>query len=371
MDSSSILLSPQELIFFDPSILQTQSKIQKEFIWPQTERPNSLQDLQAPLIDLQGFFSGHHDSTYTAAKLIDTACRSHGFFQVINHGVDLSLSHQALNFLDDFFSLPLSLKLHASRKPGTMWGYSGAHADRFSSKLPWKETLSFPYHNSTISNSNPVVLDYFTSNFGNDFKQFGLVYQKYCEEMEKLALAIMELLAISLGVERMYFRDFFKNSDSIMRCNYYPPCQEPELVLGTGPHCDPTSLTILQQDHVGGLQVFANDQWKAVPPVPDALVINIGDTFMALSNGKYKSCLHRAVVNRHWARKSLAYFLCPQEDKVVRAPSVIVEGPRKYPDFSWAELREFTQKHYRADMNTLQSFSQWLLSSSSSSLEHS
>ncbi|KAJ0972069.1 hypothetical protein J5N97_020028 [Dioscorea zingiberensis] len=373
MDSSptSLLLRPPmdtSTILFDPSILQKQSKITKEFIWPQNDRTNSLEVLQAPLIDLQGFFLNHEPSILASAELISSACRSHGFFQVINHGVDPSLSRQALDFLDHFFTLPLPLKLRHRRNPGSMWGYAGAHSDRFSSNLPWKETFSFGFHDTSLS--HPVVTDFFTSTLGHEFKQIGLVYQKYCEEMKKLSLTIMELLAISLGVERMHFREFFEDSNSIMRCNYYPPCQEPELALGTGPHCDPTSLTILQQDNVGGLQVFSDEKWKSVPPVPDALVINIGDTFMALSNGKYKSCLHRALVNRQRTRKSLAFFLCPREDRVVRPPpGMVVDGMRKYPDFTWAELKEFTQKHYRADMNTLQIFSQWLLTASSSSFK--
>lgn len=98
--------------------------------------------------------------------------------------------------------------------------------------------------------------------------------------MTRTALMIMELLAISLGVERFHYRKFFEDGRSIMRCNYYPPCENAGLTLGTGPHCDPTSLTILHQDQVGGLEVFANNRWLSVKPRPDALVINIGDTFM-------------------------------------------------------------------------------------------
>lgn len=106
------------------------------------------------------------------------------------------------------------------------------------------------------------------------------VYQRYCEEMTRIGLMIMELLAISLGVEREHYRKFFEDGRSIMRCNYYPPCENAGLTMGTGPHCDPTSLTILHQDQVGGLQVFANNKWLNVKPIPHAFVINIGDTFM-------------------------------------------------------------------------------------------
>lgn len=125
--------------------------------------------------------------------------------------------------------------------------------------------------------------------FGVDNKAFFLltfnrkVYQEYCEAMNTLALKIMELLGFSLGAGREYFKEFFKGNDSIMRLNNYPPCQQPHLTLGTGPHCDPTSLTILHQDEVGGLQVLVDEKWHFIRPDPQAFVVNIGDTFMVRS----------------------------------------------------------------------------------------
>lgn len=108
------------------------------------------------------------------------------------------------------------------------------------------------------------------------------VCQEYCEAMNSLSLNVMELLGISLGVGADYFREFFLGNESIMRLNYYPPCQKPDVALGTGPHCDPTSLTILHQDDVGGLQVYVDEKWHSISPNPHAFVVNIGDTFMVL-----------------------------------------------------------------------------------------
>nr|AMD09812.1 gibberellin 20-oxidase [Artocarpus altilis] len=349
----------QKSLVLDASVLSHQSNIPTQFIWPDDEKPcDNAPELPVPLVDLGGFLSGDPAAATEASRLVGEACGKHGFFLVVNHGVDRQLISDAHRYMDDFFELPLSEKQRAQRKAGEHCGYASSFTGRFSSKLPWKETLSFRYNNP----SEDIVLDYFRNVLGSDFEQFGRVYQDYSEAMSRLSLGIMELLGMSLGVGKAHFKDFFVDNDSIMRLNYYPPCQKPDLTLGTGPHCDPTSLTILHQDQVGGLQVFVDEKWHSITPNFDAFVVNIGDTFMALSNGRYKSCLHRAVVNSKVPRKSLAFFLCPGKEKVVSPPSELVDSlrPRVYPDFTWPMLLEFTQKHYRADMKTLQIFSNWL-----------
>ncbi|KAK4772410.1 hypothetical protein SAY86_014185 [Trapa natans] len=373
--SSTLLLnpnaspsSPQPLVF-DSSLLQDQQTLPKEFLWPNNDLTRSeqqLEDLNEPIVDLGGFVSGDVSAAARAAELVRAACLSHGFFQVTNHGVCPELIEAAYREVDRIFELPISRKLSMRRKPGGVIGYSGAHADRYSAKLPWKETFSFRFSGADNVKEKPTVVEYFKSVLGEDFQYSGRVYQRYCEAMKELSLMIMELLAMSLGVDRFHLREFFEDSSSIMRCNLYPPCRNEGLTMGTGPHCDPTSLTILHQDQVGGLQVFAYGRWQAVKPRHNAFVVNIGDTFMAMSNGLYKSCLHRAVVNRERERKSLVYFVSPREDKVVRPPPDLLlrEGAiRQYPDFTWSDLFNFTQSHYRADVATLESFFEWFLSS--------
>ena len=68
--------------------------------------------------------------------------------------------------------------------------------------------------------------------------------------------------------------------------NYYPACPNPELTVGTGSHSDPGTLTVLLQDGIGGLYIKLEEDsdagnkgdWIQIPPIPGALVINIGDT---------------------------------------------------------------------------------------------
>lgn len=158
-------------VVFDSSKMQKQEKLPTEFIWPEEELGLAQQELNEPLIDLEGFFKGDKVETARAAELIRTACLDHGFFQVTNHGVDLDLIRAAQEDMEEFFKLPLSTKLSVKKKPGELFGYSGAHADRYTSKLPWKETLSFVYRYD--SGSKPMVAEYFKTALGEDFEKMG------------------------------------------------------------------------------------------------------------------------------------------------------------------------------------------------------
>jgi len=110
---------------------------------------------------------------------------------------------------------------------------------------------------------------------------FSQVFQEFCDAMNGLVMDLMELLGISMGLkDRTYYRRFFEDGSGIFRCNYYPPCKQPEKALGVGPHNDPTAITVLLQDDVVGLEVFAAGSWQTVRPRPGALVVNVGDTFM-------------------------------------------------------------------------------------------
>lgn len=163
----------QQPLVFDASILQRQHNVPSEFIWPDHEKPClEAPELAIPPIDIRGFLSGDPLGVSTATRLVNEACKKHGFFKVVNHGVDSRLIAKAHEYMDMFFNMKLSEKQRAQRKLGDHWGYASSFTGRFSSKLPWKETLTFRYSADNIQSSN-VVQDYVLNVMGEDFKPFG------------------------------------------------------------------------------------------------------------------------------------------------------------------------------------------------------
>lgn len=100
---------------------------------------------------------------------------------------------------------------------------------------------------------------------------------EYSKEVERLGNSLFELLSEALGLKPDHLKGMECAKGHCVLSHYYPPCPEPELTMGTTKHSDPDFLTLLLQDSIGGLQVLHQSHWVDVPPVPAALVVNIGD----------------------------------------------------------------------------------------------
>lgn len=104
--------------------------------------------------------------------------------------------------------------------------------------------------------------------------------EEYSREIRKLCYNLLKDIALGLDLKGDVFEKMFGVSVQAIRMNYYPPCSRPDLVLGLSPHSDGSALTVLQQAKGGpvGLQILKNNTWLPIQPIPNALVINIGDT---------------------------------------------------------------------------------------------
>ena len=101
-------------------------------------------------------------------------------------------------------------------------------------------------------------------------------------EANRVAKELFAALSVLMGMEKDDLWKFHNEVMQALRVNYYPTCSDPDKVLGVSPHSDTSTLTVLLQDaDVMGLQIRHCGSWVPVKPIPDALVLNVGDVLEA------------------------------------------------------------------------------------------
>uniref|UniRef100_A0A0D9V1S5 Fe2OG dioxygenase domain-containing protein n=1 Tax=Leersia perrieri TaxID=77586 RepID=A0A0D9V1S5_9ORYZ len=280
--------------------------------------------------------------------LVRAAARSHGFFHVTNHGVPPSTVSSAVSAIHAFHDHPSSTTTRtACYSLASVGGVSYAtipiqYSPQFptpSPVLPWRDTLVVRFG----SGDAPPDL----ARLPADCRD---ALQEYHRALVGIGREIAGLLSEALGVGEERLEREMKVDGSLMVCHYYPPCPEPEKVVGSREHTDPSLFTVLAQDHVGGLQVWQEEEdggggeWVDVAPVAGALLVNIGDVLKVVSNDEYKSVEHRVVLkSSEEARVTIALFFNPakRDASDLFGPLeelVTTERPARYRCFSMLEF---------------------------------
>lgn len=172
---------------------------------------------------------------------------------------------------------------------------------------------------------------------------FSAVTQEYSRLLRGLATKIFSVLSNGLGLEKDRLEKEVGGMEELimqMKINYYPKCPQPELALGVEAHTDVSSLTFILHNMVPGLQLFYQGKWVTAKCIPNSIIMHIGDTIEILSNGKYKSILHRGLVNKEKVRISWAVFCEPPKEKILLKPlpeTVSETEPARFPPRTFAQ----------------------------------
>ncbi|KAH0717744.1 hypothetical protein KY285_013775 [Solanum tuberosum] len=305
---------------------------------------------QVPVIDMQRLInSNDHDSMNLELNKLHFAAKDWGFFQLINHGVSCSVVEKMKHETQKFFDLPLEEKKKFEQPSGDTDGFGQLFVVSDEQKLDWADLF---YLKTALTYLRKPI-------FSKLYLSLRETIEEYTDEIKTLSMKVLEMLGKALGIDEKEVKSLFEEGMQSMKMNYYPPCPQPDKVMGLTPHSDTTGLTILLQvNETQGLQIRKDGIWIPIEPLPNAFIVNVGDAFEIFSNGIYKSIEHRSVVSSEKERISLATFQSPRLDGIL-GPSgslATVHNPPKFKKIGVTEYykgfftRELVGKSYMDTM---------------------
>ena len=327
---------------------------------PVAEQTSALD--QVPIIDVGAVFadSSSNDAVRAIEQIAD-ACRTWGFFQVVNHGISAAQIDEVWRQTHALFALPGEQKLAIQRDRASPWGFYNKELTK--NQRDKKEVFDY-----TREGFDPI---YGAQNRWPEhpaqFKPTMLAYLDACTE---LSLNLLEAFCRGLDLPAKFMHEHFDgNHTGFMRLNYYP-VEDPMASLGgehsaadlgVHHHTDAGALTVLLQDEVSGLQVFRDGFWYDIPTVDGAMVINTGDMMQVWSNDIYQAAIHRVLAMNASDRYSLPFFFNPAADCTVSPlPSVVGEDrPGRYHPIEWGSFRGRRSEGDYADYGTEVQISQY------------
>lgn len=276
-----------------------------------------------PLIDIGPLRDG--SDPQSVADALHHASRDIGFLYVTNHGIDTAWLAQARAVALEFFRQPLDTKLKVSISDRHR-GFLRMGAARMDDKVQPDLKESFVWGMEDAHGKAPDDHALRGDNrWPPDMPALRHAALRFLADADRVARCLLEGFALGLGLNRQFFLRSSGQPMSRAAFTYYPP-QDARLgaeQFGVGPHTDFGVLTVLCQDDVGGLQVqHANGTWCEAPPVPDSLVINVGDLLARWTNGVYRSTPHRVVNSSGRERLSLVLAFDPDPQTLIDAREV-------------------------------------------------
>ncbi|KAI7748146.1 hypothetical protein M8C21_012909 [Ambrosia artemisiifolia] len=303
---------------------------------------------QVPIIDIEHLSS--QEFVNSEVEKLHLACKDWGFFQLINHEVNYSLLEKLKEETKEFFKLPLEEKMKYAQKAGDAEGFGQAFVMSEEQKLDWCDM--FRMTTLPLDLIKPHLLPKLPQRFRD-------AIQEYSKEVEKVALKTLMFMAKALKMEDEEMNVIFSDGLQYIRMNYYPPCPQPEQVIGITPHTDGSGITfLLQVDQVKGLQIKKDGIWIPVIPHPNAFIVNIGDVLQIISNGEYKSIEHRVVVNAKKERISIGTFINPNLGvEIGPARSLVTpETPAKFTRIAFADFLKNFYSHKLSSKSNIERY---------------
>ena len=301
--------------------------------------------MSIPVIDLDEFKSPDAGKRNGFVGQLGRAFEEVGFVSLKNHGIAESRISALYKVVQQFFSLPLAIKLKyeipglAGQRGYTRFGREhakGSEAPDLKEFFQFGQITEDPGTAGEVYPQNVTVteLPQFTSELTAAYRSF-----------ENCGTLLLQAVAQYLSLDQHYFDPYIRNGNSILRCIHYPPIiREPKNALRSEQHEDINLITLLVGASAEGLQVLTKSgDWLALTTQPGQIVVNVGDMLQRLTNNRLSSTTHRVVnpPKELWqtSRFSIPFFLHPVSAMKLDCLENCMDTlhPKSYPDLTAGE----------------------------------
>ena len=264
-----------------------------------------------PVIDL---------SSKDIPQQIRKACEDYGFFYVTNHNV--ASMKECFEETEKFFSCSSEFKRKCLCNQGNL-GYTSFQDETLAPNIQSCGDTKEGYY---IGREPDVDEDQIYTNvwppYHANLTNWKNIMLKYHSECCQTGYSLVQYIAEALNLPNNYFQSYFERPTALLRLiKYGTIISDPgKGIFGAGEHSDYGMLTLLATNDVSGLQIFLHNEWIDIPPMKDAFIINLGDCFQIMTNYKFKSTLHRVVIDASGSQKdrySLAFFYEPNRRALI------------------------------------------------------
>jgi len=278
---------------------------------------------ELPIVDMSGVRSGDPAALARAAGEVHKAFTTVGFLYVAHHGLPEDVISETVREAQGFFRQPTEKKREvAINKRHRGFNALGDALMYEATKPDYKEFytigLELPEDDPDVIAGEPLRGP---NNWPANRPELRTAMSRYYEEIGRCGADLLSCVAVSLGLDRGFFKDKYAKRLQRTQLIYYPPHPEgaPTDQFGLAPHTDFGCITLLWQDENGGLEVLERQSrtWIAAKPIPGTLVVNVGDLLARWTNDLYASTPHRVINKSGRERFSIATFYDPDFKAVV------------------------------------------------------
>jgi isopenicillin N synthase-like dioxygenase len=250
---------------------------------------------ELPIVDISALVAGDGEGAAAVAEKLGRAAREVGFCYVTGHGISDAAFDGLLDASERFFAQPLAEKMKVYiGKSRNHRGYVPEGEEVFSAgskdhKEAYDLGRDLPADDPDYLGGNPLL----GPNQWPALPGFDGAVSAYYDAAFAAGRTLMRGFAMALGETPDFFESYLRKPPSQLRLIHYPYNPDAEGRPGIGSHTDYECVTLLRSTAPGLEVLNSAGQWIDAPPVPGALIINIGDMMEIWTNGEFIATSHR------------------------------------------------------------------------------